>query len=89
MEIVLNTTTNVIALAFTSSAVGCLIGTVICGIVYDGMNKELFFLTSGFILTVTLATAPFLPHVYAFIAVMALKDVGSGLMQTGRLEPQL
>ncbi len=85
MELMLDTTTKVIAFAFTSSAVGYLIGTVLCGIVYDSMNKELFFLVSGFILTVALATAPFLPHVYAFIGAMALKDVGTGLIQTGGL----
>ncbi len=83
MEIVLDTTTKVIALAFTSSAVGLLIGAAICGISYDRVNKELFFLVSGFLLSAALATAPFFPHVYGFIGIMALKDVCSGLILSG------
>jgi hypothetical protein len=43
MEILLDTDTKSISIAFTGGALGYLIGAILCGVIYDKLNKELLF----------------------------------------------
>ncbi len=84
MELVLGTRAETISIAFIGSSAGYLIGAAGCAGCYDKMNKELFFILPGCILAAAIGIAPFLEHVYGFIAAILVAGAAMGFIQSGK-----
>ena len=70
--------------SFTSHAVGLLVGTVGTGFVYERVNHELLLAVVILIQSLLVVAAPFTsPHIYAYIAVMAVTGIVRGLYNAG------
>jgi len=84
MEYILSTNTHTISYTFTCHSVGYTVGGVICGIVYDYMNKEFLFSLSIILVGITTIAAGFVGSIYAFMAVMLLQGLSMGFIDAGK-----
>ena len=85
MEILLETTTKVISSVYTTQSVGYLFGSLLYGFIFDRTNKEFEFTVAVIAQALATIVAPFVGHLYAFIAILTLQAVSQGFIDTDML----
>lgn len=88
LEILFNTGLATLAATATAGAVGFIAGLLMCGAIYDRINKEMSFVAFHFIVSVTVTAAPFtsLEHgggLPAFTAMVFVRGFGNGFISAG------
>ena len=78
MELLLQTTTNTIAFVFTSRQLGVICGAVGCRFVENRFDGQFLFAVGCLVEALSLAPAPYVGHVNAFIAIAAVQGLAFG-----------
>ncbi len=68
---------------YIGSAVSSAVGIIVCGVLYDRLNKDLYFVISGIILTVSIAMAPILSQSYGYLGFIFVAKFSLDLVWTG------
>jgi len=89
LERLFDVDTATMSLTFTGHAVGLLVGSVVCGLIYDRTNHELTFAIAIFVEALTTMSAPFIGGVGglpAFIATMCIQAISVAFVDTSKLK---
>ena len=83
MEILLDTDTKSFSAAFSGNALGYLAGALLCGFIYDRLNKELLFVLALSGISGSILVAPFSTHLYMFVGACIVLGFATSLLDTG------
>ena len=78
----LHTDIETLAIAYTAGAIGYMLGSLVCGLIADRFNTELQFSIFSVCIGVTTTLTPWVPNILLYNAVLFLKSVAMGYVDT-------
>ena len=82
MQYVLKTDTQGLGLSFIGENLGYLLGSVLCGSIFDRFNQELQLCCTCLWVGLSIAASPFVPSIYYYYILMTVQNLGSGFLDS-------
>jgi hypothetical protein len=83
MEYYFDVSTATISIALTLTAVSVLLGSVVCGFVFDLVNQELSFVIASFFQGVSTFLAPNIGGIVPFTIAVCIQAIANGFIGAG------
>ena len=83
LEFILDTSIKGLSLGLSANSLGYLIGSVLCGVLFDRLSQDFQLALSTLIMGVMAALPAYSGGLWGFIAVMFVKGVAMGYISTG------
>ena len=84
LEELFNVDTKTISFVFTGTGLGYLVGSFLCGFVYDHFNYEAQFFFASSAMGVACAIAPWTGNMVAFMVICSLQNIAAGFIDAGK-----
>ena len=83
LEYIFHVSTATMSIALMVQAVGALLGSILCGLVFDRVNHELAFAVASLIQGLSTILAPFIGGLVPFMVAMCLQATSIGFIMAG------
>lgn len=83
LQIITNTDTDKASVMFTGTSVGYLVGSIVCGLIYDRFNKSLLLFLSLVGNAIATISVPFCPLLGIMLVFRSLQGFFGGAVETG------
>ena len=84
LEYLLDTDLKMLAASIMSARLGYFLGSLLGGIIFDKINQEFLLGAASLMLGVTFALLPWVPDIYAFMALQLLRGTSAGILEAGK-----